>query len=56
LAAESGWLVKRVSLKSRNASRAQPDHSERAAQQIFNNLRQQVSRQVLQQEKEEPAS
>lgn len=30
LAAESGWLVKRVSLKSRNASRAQPDNWERA--------------------------
>lgn len=29
LAAESGWLVKRVSLKSRNASRAQPDKWER---------------------------
>lgn len=29
LAAESGWLVKRVSLKSRNASRAQPDNWER---------------------------
>ena len=30
LAAESGWLVKRVSLKSRNASRAQPDNWEKA--------------------------
>jgi hypothetical protein len=30
LSAESGWLVKRVSLKSRNASRAQPDKWERA--------------------------
>ena len=30
LSAESGWLVKRVSLKSRNASRAVPDEWEQA--------------------------
>jgi hypothetical protein len=30
LSADSGWLVKRVSLKSRNASRAQPDKWEQA--------------------------
>lgn len=30
LSAESGWLVKRVSLKSRNASRAQPGKWEQA--------------------------
>jgi hypothetical protein len=30
LSAESGWLVKRVSLKSRNASRAVPDQWEEA--------------------------
>jgi hypothetical protein len=30
LAAESGWTVRRVSLKTRNASRAQPDEWERA--------------------------
>lgn len=35
LAAESGWLVKRVSLKSRNASRAQPDKWERAVLDEF---------------------
>ena len=36
LSAESGWQVKRVSLKSRNASRAQPDSWERAALLDFN--------------------
>jgi len=36
LSAESGWQVKRVSLKSRNASRAQPDAWERAALLQFN--------------------
>ena len=35
LSAQSGWLVKRVSLKSRNASRAQPDKWERAVLQQF---------------------
>jgi hypothetical protein len=30
LAAESGWTVRRVSLKTRNASRAEPDEWERA--------------------------
>lgn len=35
LSAESGWLVKRVSLKSRNASRAQPDSWERGTLQQF---------------------
>jgi len=35
LSAESGWLVKRVSLKSRNASRAQPDAWERQVLQQF---------------------
>lgn len=36
LSAESGWRVKRVSLKSRNASRAQPDTWERSALLDFN--------------------
>ena len=35
LSAQSGWLVKRVSLKSRNASRAVPDEWERAVLQQF---------------------
>lgn len=35
LSAESGWLVKRVSLKSRNASRAVPDAWERATLELF---------------------
>ncbi len=35
LSAESGWLVKRVSLKSRNASRAVPDSWERATLEQF---------------------
>ena len=35
LSAESGWRVKRVSLKSRNASRAQPDKWEQAVLQQF---------------------
>ncbi|RLA48625.1 MAG: DUF3365 domain-containing protein [Gammaproteobacteria bacterium] len=35
LTAESGWLTKRVSLKSRNASRAQPDKWEQAVLQQF---------------------
>jgi hypothetical protein len=35
LSADSGWLVKRVSLKSRNASRAQPDNWERAVLMQF---------------------
>lgn len=35
LSAQSGWLVKRVSLKSRNASRAAPDDWERAVLQQF---------------------
>ena len=35
LSAQSGWLVKRVSLKSRNASRAVPDDWERTALQQF---------------------
>ena len=35
LSAESGWLVKRVSLKSRNASRAQPDSWERPVLEEF---------------------
>lgn len=36
LSATSGWQVKRVSLKSRNASRAQPDDWERSALLDFN--------------------
>ena len=36
LSAESGWLVKRVSLKSRNASRAQPDSWEQKVLFEFN--------------------
>ena len=36
LSVQSGWLVKRVSLKSRNASRAQPDQWERTVLQQFN--------------------
>jgi hypothetical protein len=36
LSAQSGWRVKRVSLKSRNASRAQPDQWEREVLQQFN--------------------
>ena len=35
LSIESGWLVKRVSLKSRNASRAQPDSWERPVLEAF---------------------
>jgi hypothetical protein len=35
LSAQSGWRVKRVSLKSRNASRAQPDQWEREVLQQF---------------------
>ena len=35
LTAQSGWQVKRVSLKSRNASRAQPDKWEQAVLQQF---------------------
>ena len=35
MTAQSGWLVKRVSLKSRNASRAQPDKWEQAVLQQF---------------------
>lgn len=35
LSADSGWQVKRVSLKSRNASRAIPDSWERAVLQEF---------------------
>ena len=35
LSAQSGWQVKRVSLKSRNASRAQPDKWEQAVLQQF---------------------
>ena len=35
LSAESGWRVKRVSLKSRNASRAQPDKWERGVLEEF---------------------
>jgi hypothetical protein len=35
LTAQSGWLVKRVSLKSRNASRAQPDKWEQAVLRQF---------------------
>lgn len=35
LSVESGWTVKRVSLKSRNASRAQPDHWEQNVLQEF---------------------
>ena len=35
LSAESGWTVKRVSLKARNVSRAQPDNWERAVLQQF---------------------
>lgn len=35
LSAQSGWLVKRVSLKSRNASRAVPDVWERSALEQF---------------------
>ena len=35
LSAESGWLVKRVSLKSRNASRAVPDAWERSVLRQF---------------------
>jgi hypothetical protein len=36
LTAESGWLVKRVSLKSRNASRAEPDKWEQNVLFEFN--------------------
>lgn len=36
LSAESGWLVKRVSLKARNASRALPDTWETAVLEEFN--------------------
>lgn len=36
LSAESGWLVKRVSLKSRNASRAEPDKWEQNVLFEFN--------------------
>ncbi len=36
LTAQSGWLVKRVSLKSRNASRAVPDNWERSVLDNFN--------------------
>ena len=36
LSATSGWQVKRVSLKSRNASRAQPDDWERSVLLDFN--------------------
>ncbi len=35
LTAQSGWLARRVSLKSRNASRAQPDKWEQAVLQQF---------------------
>ena len=35
LSAESGWLVRRVSLKSRNASRSVPDSWERAVLESF---------------------
>jgi hypothetical protein len=35
LSAESGWLVRRVSLKSRNASRAAPDRWERSVLESF---------------------
>jgi hypothetical protein len=35
LSAESGWLVRRVSLKSRNASRAVPDRWERDVLETF---------------------
>lgn len=35
LSAESGWMVKRVSLKARNASRALPDAWEKAVLQEF---------------------
>ncbi|QFU75847.1 DUF3365 domain-containing protein [Halioglobus maricola] len=35
LSAESGWIIKRVSLKSRNASRAVPDQWERAVLEDF---------------------
>ena len=40
LSAESGWLVKRVSLKSRNASRAQPDQWEQKVLQQFDKRQQ----------------
>lgn len=40
LSAESGWQVKRVSLKSRNASRAQPDKWEREILQQFDKRQQ----------------
>jgi hypothetical protein len=40
LSAESGWLVKRVSLKSRNASRGQPDKWERQVLQQFDKRQQ----------------
>jgi hypothetical protein len=40
LSAQSGWRVKRVSLKSRNASRAQPDQWEREVLQQFNQRQQ----------------
>jgi len=36
LSAESGWLVRRVSLKSRNASRGQPDAWENSVLHEFN--------------------
>ncbi|MEP5566721.1 MAG: DUF3365 domain-containing protein [Halioglobus sp.] len=47
LAAESGWLVKRVSLKSRNASRAVPDLWETDVLHEFNR-RQQAGENPLQ--------
>lgn len=40
LSAQSGWVVKRVSLKSRNASRAVPDSWERSALLEFNRRQQ----------------
>ena len=35
LSADSGWIVRRVSLKSRNASRSVPDHWERDVLESF---------------------
>jgi len=40
LSVQSGWQVKRVSLKSRNASRAQPDQWEREVLQQFDERQQ----------------